>query len=140
MTIQAVLIIKNGTCIFSRQYGDNEKLDTQLVAGFLSAISQFTEQAAGEQLQNIRMDNSTFYSCCCENVQFIFKYDNANKNDVEQISASLQQRFLETFRLPLQNYQGDTAIFEKFAKDADSIVATKGRPIQQKMHDFFVSF
>ena len=140
MSIQAVLIIKNGTCIFSRQYGDDEKLDAQLVAGFLTAVSQFTEQAAGEKLQNIKMDNSSFYSCVDENVQFIYKHDDTKKNELQKIAQTLQKQFLDTFRLPLQNFAGDIGVFEKFAKDADGIIAMKGRRIQQKMHDFFVSF
>jgi hypothetical protein len=110
------------------------------MSGLLTAINLFSENTQGSKLKEITLASSRFSSIFSENIQFVLQHDNVKAQDLERISQEFSSKFLETFRLQLKEFNGDISVFEKFEKDADNILAQKGRPIQQKMHEFFSTF
>ena len=66
--IQAVFVIRDGLCLFSRQY-EEDKLDSDLISGFLGAINLFTESMTnGSALEMITMKRSTFSFTIIDNL------------------------------------------------------------------------
>jgi len=64
------IVLESGVCVFSRNFIES-KIDTQLITGFLSALSAFAIEAVGTGLQSLRLQTGEQLS--------ILKYFGQNK-------------------------------------------------------------
>jgi len=130
--IEAVFVIRNGLCLFSRQYG-KEWLDSDLVSGFLCAINQFTLNATnGSGIEMITMKKSTLSFTMVEEYLFVFKHGNMKNSKLKKVIRVFICKFFEEFEFELERWKGDASVFKGFEQQADKILNMKHDSIYER--------
>ncbi len=124
--IHAIFIIYNGICLFSRQYS-KEYREHDLLASFLMAVNQFARAISHKNLRKLILEDDIFSFSMIDNILFVYIHDDKQDNNLEKISNELSTRFLELYKPELKKWNGEVTGFKKFEKEADNIIAIKGK-------------
>ncbi len=122
-TIQDLWILNNdsGIVVFSRVF--DQKLDTQLFGGFMSALNSFSEELAREGLTSFELSNKKFNILKVGELLFIASSD-AKIKDKKVITELklISQKFYDTYSDILKDWDNDIEVFSDFeAKIEDSL-------------------
>lgn len=135
--IQAVFVIRNGLCLFSRQYGE-KVLDSDLVSGFLGAINAYTESISnGLALEVITMNKTTLSFTIIDELLFVFKHGNMKDSKLKKIVQKFTSNFISSYKSELKDWEGDTSLFDDFEGFADKILINKDVDTPQRIESFF---
>ena len=133
--IQAIFVIYNGVCLFSRQYGKRYQ-ESQLLSAFLMAINQLAREVSHKDLKELVLDEETFSFSMVNNILFVYAHDNIKNSDLIKISDKFSSKFLEVFSSEIENWEGEVSCFEVFNHQADDIVSMKGKSTILEMEQF----
>jgi len=112
------VILQSGVIIFSKTRDSvSEKLQSDLLGGFISALFSFSEQVingeSGAKLKEINFGNQSFYTITKNNTIFTFL--------VTKMSPLLQRymyiivdKFLDKYEHNLKHFDGDLTRFHEF--------------------------
>lgn len=133
--IHAIFIIKDGVCLFSRQYG-KKNIKIHLFSGFLSALMHFAKEVSYKELKKLVIEDDIFSLYLVDNISFVLKHDEMKKSKLEKISYKISNKFFELFNTDFKNWNGEISYFHGFDKDADIILEMKGRSALIEMEKF----
>jgi len=133
--IHAIFIIKDGICLFSRQYS-KKRIKTHLFSGFLSALMQFAKEVSHKDLKKLIIEDDIFSLYLADNISFVIKHDEIKKSKLEKISQKISNKFFECFSADIKNWNGDISCFRKFDEEADKILEIKGGTALIEMEKF----
>ncbi len=133
--IHAVYIVKDGICLFSRQYCE-KKIDSNLFSSFLTALNLFAKEISNKNLKQILIEDDIFTFSIIDDLIFVYNHDKIKDSKLERISNKLSAKFFELFQQELKNWDGEVSRFKKFKKEADEILAMKGESILIEMEKF----
>jgi len=133
--IHAIFIIKDGVCLFSRQYS-KENIKSHLFSGFLSALMQFAKEVSQKDLKKLIIEDDIFSLYLADKISFVFKHDEIKKSKLEKISQKISDKFFECFSAELKDWTGDVSCFRKFDNDADKILEMKDSTALLEMEKF----
>ena len=133
--IHAIFIIKDGVCLFSRQYS-KKSIKTHLFSGFLSALMQFAKEVSHKDLKKLIIEDDIFSLYLADNISFVIKHDEIKKSKLEKISQKISNKFFECFSADIKNWNGDISCFRKFDEEADKILEIKGGTALIEMEKF----
>ncbi len=137
--INAVFIIKKGTCIFSRQYGE-KNIESDRFSALIEGLNSFAENISGGVLQQVILGKDTYYLSVINEILFVYQHDELKSSKLEKISKTFSDKFFELFQMDLIKTENNPAIYVKFESEADNILSMKGKSIHKKMHDFASKF
>jgi len=130
--IEGVFVIRNGLCLFSRQYG-KDRVDSDLVSGFLCAINQFTMNATnGSGIEMITMKKSTLSFTMVKDFLFVFKHGKMKSSKLNKIVKEFTYTFMDEFEFELNHWRGNSSTFKDFACQADKILNNKHDSIYER--------
>ncbi len=133
--IHAMFIIKDGVCLFSRQY-IKKSIKSHLFSGFLSALMHFAKEVSHKDLKKLIIEDDIFSLYLVDNICFVFKHDEMKKSKLEKISREISDKFFSLFNTDLKNWNGEVSCFHKFDDDADKILEMKGGSALIEMEKF----
>ena len=114
-TIQDLWILNNdsGIVVFSRVF--EEKLDTQLFGGFMSALNSFSEELDREGLTSFELSQKRFNILEKGGLLFIVS-SNPNIKEKKVISELklIANKFYESYDGILKNWDNDISVFADF--------------------------
>jgi hypothetical protein len=110
----------SGIVLFHRVF--DEKLDTDLFGGLLSALNSFAEQLTAGGLSNFELAEKSFI--ILKKKRFLFIANSSPKHSQKKVKQELKvlmQRFFQFYPEDvLNNWNGDTSIFYKFDKKIEN--------------------
>ncbi|MFX1258601.1 MAG: hypothetical protein ACFFAN_12120 [Promethearchaeota archaeon] len=133
--IQAVLIIYKGICLFSREYSE-KTIRKHLFSAFFTAINQFAKEVSRKNLKKLIIEDEIFSLSIIGDLLFVYKHDDMKESKLERISHELNTKFLEFFKVELNNWNGEVSIFNNFKEEADKILGMKGKSTLIEMEQF----
>lgn len=114
------ILIEGGVCIYSRVY-DSELADPFLMTSFISAISNFSKEAMGDELRGIESNGRFIFVADHDQIFTVVVADDPN-----EISASLIENigfnFLGKFANMLQESDIEFTMFDSFDEVLDNII------------------
>lgn len=119
--IQDIWIVEDsGIVLFHRVF--NEKVDVTLFGGLLTALNSFAEEITSGGLSNFELAGKKFY--LLKNKNYLFIANASNKYNFKKVKIELSaiiQRFFESYSdVLLNNWNGDTSIFNNFEIEIES--------------------
>jgi len=119
--IRAIYVLaEGGVCIYSKVY-DSALADPLLMSSFISAVTQFSREAMGDELKVIESDDKFVYVLDHDLISIIAVVD-----EPDEISSNLMENiglsFLSKFAGEIHGDLGDIAIFSVFDEMLDKIV------------------
>ncbi len=119
--IRAVyILIDGGICIYSRAY-DKALADPLLISSFISAISQFSREAMGNDLRGIEAEGRFVYILDSDRIVVsvvVDHPDDISANMIEYIALN----FLGKYSNKLGGDTGDPDLFTGFDKVLDKVI------------------
>ena len=101
-------------------------VDEAIFSGFYSALSAFAEELGHGGIETIQMGNVSFYYEHSENLLFAIAADKShNAKDVKLVLTEVKRQFTEKYADRMIDWNGDTALFQKFTQDIEVIVTAK---------------
>ncbi len=95
--IEKLYIIQEGICLYSRELNKNIQ-DTDLVAGFLTAINHFANNLnTGGDLKQIVIGDVTYSLVVLKNLIFAFQLKELNLSLLKFLSKKIIDKFLEMY-------------------------------------------
>lgn len=114
------ILVEGGICIFNRAY-DTALADPMLMSSFVSAVSQFSREAMGDDLKGIESDGRFVFVADHDPITTIVIAD-----DPEEIDASLIDivsiSFLNKYSQELMGDTGMSGQFEDFTDSLDKLI------------------
>lgn len=122
--IEDLYIIRDGICLFSHEIKSG-KQDSQLFAGFLTAINQFANSITeGEKIKQIIIGDSTLSFKIKRDIIFVFKQKDVHPSVLKQVTDEVIEAFFEQFEPHLQKgFDGSIDIFSKFTEPLNEILS-----------------
>lgn len=119
--IRAIYVLaEGGVCIYSKVY-DSALADPLLMSSFISAVTQFSREAMGDELKVIESDDKFVYVLDHDLISIIAVVD-----EPDEISSNLLENiglsFLSKFSGQIHSDLGDISIFSVFDELLDKIV------------------
>ncbi len=116
--ISRILIIASGGLLcYTKTWGIETNVDSDLVSGFLMAISNFAKEIKGGEIKSLNFMNFNFlYEYDQElDCMFVIIIDIEDLEDEARTKLTLMKaEFLTRYRDNLKNWTGDVTIFKKF--------------------------
>ena len=103
-----------GICMFKRVY--DEKVDTQLFSGFISALDTFAITFDEGGLSNFELKGKKFTIIKNDNYLFVANYDkNLSHKKASSELATIVNKFFNTYEFDeITNWKGDVSFFNGF--------------------------
>ena len=119
--IRAIYVLaEGGVCIYSKVY-DSALADPLLMSSFISAVTQFSREAMGDELKVIESDDKFVYVLDHDMISIIAVVD-----EPDEISSNLMENiglsFLSKFAGEIHGDFGDISTFSVFDEMLDKIV------------------
>ncbi len=119
--IRAVyVLVEGGVCIYNRAY-DPSLADPMLMSSFVSAVSQFSKEAMGDDLKGIESDGRFVFVADHDRILTVVIADDPDEVDtslIDYISIS----FLNRYSQELLGDTGKSGQFEDFNEILDRII------------------
>ena len=117
------IIRKSGICLYHKKYG-SLKEEPQSIAGFLTAISMFSNAIVGEKIRIISTDNFKFIFKTDDKLMLTVFTDKSDQNErllemMDIVKIRVFQRFPGIDKII---EKGNLLISERFDSDLDEIV------------------
>ncbi|MFX1297326.1 MAG: hypothetical protein ACFFD2_21035 [Promethearchaeota archaeon] len=118
------IIKKNGICVFHKKFGSLEE-DPQSMAGFLTAISMFSEATVGENIKILETNNFKFTFNSDTKFTFITFTDNSDRHkNIQKLLDNIKNCFYKKFpKLKFLYKSGNLKPFKKFNGDLENIIS-----------------
>lgn len=118
---------KSGICIFNKNYIYLKKKhqSTDLICGFLSAISMLASEAFAEDIKYIKLSNSKLYFKHTINFLFVLSIQNENRFNSHKIKTlinDISELFIFYYDKDFENWDRDIRHFKAFSKYLANIV------------------
>jgi hypothetical protein len=108
--IRAVyILVEGGICIYSRAY-DEALADPLLMSSFISAVTQFSREAMGDELKGIESDGRFVFVSDQDQIDIVIINDDPDEINVNLIE-NIAMSFLGKYSSQLT---GDTGVSEQF--------------------------
>ncbi|MHA2326538.1 MAG: hypothetical protein ACXACB_14115, partial [Promethearchaeota archaeon] len=110
------ILTKNGILLYSEDYIKLET-ETDLLAGFLSAIDSFVMQTTHQEIKSIIMEEKKFsYLVSREKNLMIVINSNLSDNNtlIQNILIKIESKFIDQYEKYLTNFSGITSVYKDF--------------------------
>ena len=111
------MISPGGVLCYSKNFFDEIKIREEIVAGFLSAISDFAEEIKGGKIKTLNFGNFNLIYSYSDEFDFIFVIV-ADKGDIEREIRPkveiMKSEFIGRYRSFLKEWTGNISVFEEF--------------------------
>ncbi|MEX2725071.1 MAG: hypothetical protein Q6366_002225 [Candidatus Freyarchaeota archaeon] len=124
MIYDLYILTKEGLCVLHRKYG-SLNYDETLITGFLSAISSFSRDISGEELELIVMGDKQFVSIPSENMFFVAYSDKGDK--LKSTLLRIREEFIKKYG-NIGAPTIDKSDINEFITILDKIVGKSGEP------------
>lgn len=114
------ILIEGGVCIYNRAY-DTALADPLLMSSFISAVSQFSREAMGDDLKGIESGGRFVFVADHDQISTIVIADDPDEIDASLIDY-ISMNFLNKYSTELQGDTGNPDIFSDFDGVLDRIV------------------
>jgi hypothetical protein len=111
------ILMQEGTVVFKQVF--DEKVDSQLFGGFMSALNSFASQISQDGLNNFELGDKRFYLVKKNGMMFIAnsRINVKVKNAIKELE-SIIDRFFKMFPPEiLSAWNGDLSFFDSFKVD-----------------------
>ncbi|MHA2006706.1 MAG: TRASH domain-containing protein [Candidatus Hodarchaeales archaeon] len=118
------ILTKNGILLYSEDYIKLET-ETDLLAGFLSAIDSFVMQTTHQEIKSIIMEEKKFsYLVSREKNLMIVINSNLSDNNtlIQNILIKIESKFIDQYEKYLTNFSGITSVYKDFDPILEKIV------------------
>lgn len=131
-----ILEPNSGICIFEENYEDitTEGTSIEVIAGFLSAILSFADEAFAETIQHIKFSNKKIFFELTDYALFVVAIKDErkiNSNNTYELIKEISNQFYSQFREALEHWNGNINQFDSFSESLKLI--TKRKPTQIKI-------
>lgn len=131
--IQDLWILKEGLVIFKRVF--DEKIQDQLLGGFMSALTSFAQQIDKEGLSSFTIGDRTWYLKKQDGILFIANAGEKAKpkkiiGELDQIASKFRQKYPKEL---VGSWNGDVSFFNSFEDEIEDSIET---PLE-KLKDSF---
>ena len=119
--LQDIWIISEGGIVLYHRVFD-EKIDSQLFGGLMSALNTFAEELAHEGLSNFELEQKRYTFTRKNSLLFIANSSKKikDKKVMEELSFIID-RFFELYsKEAIDNWEGDTSTFLDFEKEIEN--------------------
>ena len=134
--INAIYIIYDGICLFSRQYNEKYIKKDHILSTFLTAVNQVVQELTHKSLERLILEDDIFSFSIIDNILFVYTHNDLKDSDLEKISRNVSSKFLELYGNELKNWNGEISIFNNFKDEADKIIEMRGKSTMIKMENF----
>lgn len=124
--INSVFIIHDsGLCLLSRSYEADSEYKTDLLSGFLAAVSSFAKNMIGEEVREIRMENDTIiYEPKGRITLAIVKSGKKiTKKKMNTILNKIHSVFLDQYHEHLKQEILEPSVFDSFSRVIDELLS-----------------
>lgn len=125
------ILADSGIVLFHRVF--DEKVDATLFGGLLSALNSFAEEISRGSLSNFEMGNKRFSILKKKNYLFISNASKKlNPKKVNQELEKMMNKFFDVYpEEVLNNWNGDTSLFNSFEKQIDESLEGMIKKLEQ---------
>ncbi len=114
------VLVEGGVCIYNRAY-DTALADPMLMSSFVSAVSQFSREAIGDDLKGIESDGRFVFVADHNPITTIVIADDPDEIDASLIDI-VSISFLNKYSQELMGDVGKSGQFEDFSEALDKII------------------
>jgi hypothetical protein len=117
-------MLTHGVVIFKRVY--DERVDSQLFGGFMSALNSFASQIDEGGISNFELGTKKFILRRKNDLVFIANCDTKEKNkNAEKELENVVERFFKRYPEDMvKNWSGNAAFFDEFTSDIEASLQT----------------
>jgi hypothetical protein len=128
--IKEILIINDGGIgLFYQNFEEQAKVDCQVMAGFLSAIQNFAQNCAEDQLQAIVSDKDQYTFHNAKNYSVVIKASRkVSVKTLEEKIAQLKQDFEAIYREYLERQEVNSEKYNGFEEVIMNVFEIKEKP------------
>ena len=124
-----MIINQAGLALFYNNFKEEEKVgDEQSLASYFDIICRFTKRNFKESLRVLMLDSFIFFFYTHKSqYHLVLKCKNRNydKKELEIISASIIEKFLEKYCNDLEEFNGEISHFKSFTAELTEITSSK---------------
>ena len=118
---------KSGICIFNKNFTSLEKkhLSTDLICGFLSAISMLASEAFAENIKYIKLSNSKLNFKYTTNFLFVLSIHNENRftsHTIKTLFNDISDLFIFYYDKDFESWDRDIRQFKAISKHLATLV------------------
>jgi hypothetical protein len=126
------IVHTDGKCLYYREYRDLN-INEQLFSGFLVAIVSFSKEISHRQLRSINLEDMTlYYKNTDRKIVFVVAADADDREaKIWEKLDLIEEAFFREFGEVLLTWDNDISVFQKFNKELDAILNSKGLKIPQ---------
>lgn len=129
MILELMIINQAGLALFYHNFKEEEKVgDEQSLASYFDIICRFTKRNFKESLRVLMLDSFIFFFYTHKSrYHLVLKCKNGNydKKELELISASIIEKFLEKYCNDLEEFNGEISHFKSFTAELTEITSSK---------------
>jgi hypothetical protein len=134
--INAIYIIYDGICLFSRQYNEKYIKKDHILSTFLTAMNQVVQELTHKSLERLILEDDIFSFSVIDDILFVYTHNDIKDSDLEKISRNVSTKFLDLYGNELKNWNGEISIFNNFKEEADKIIEMNGKSTMIEMENF----
>ncbi len=118
------IVKKNGICVFHKKFGSLEE-EPQSIAGFLTAISMFSNSIIGEDIKILATNSFKFIFKSDDKFTFITFADNTDgQEDIQVVLENIKNSFYQRFPDINNEYdRGRLNYYEAFNYELEKIIS-----------------
>jgi hypothetical protein len=118
---------KSGICIFNKNFKclGKKHLSTDLICGFLSAISMLASEAFTENIKYIKLSNSKLHFKYTMNFLFVLSVYNENRftsRTIKSLINDISNLFIFYYDKDFESWDRDLRQFKGFSKNLATLV------------------
>ena len=123
----------SGICVLNRMYQHDTKIDPDLFSGFITAMFNFSEEIAGEQVKNISMGNKRLFYRTTETLILVLQAGDIKEKVINPYFGQIINAFIdEGYESKMITDPSNLTLLEPFLTTLDSIIQQEAKPIEEE--------
>ncbi|MHC1591502.1 MAG: hypothetical protein ACXQS8_05410 [Candidatus Helarchaeales archaeon] len=119
------IILESGVSLFQKNFGDETKLDENLISGLFLALTNFAKSAGAGDLDSINLKKIKFiYQHAGEIIVVLGADPDDDSEAIKEQLDRISKEFLKRYQKDLENWDGELARFRAFSEFIDEWHAT----------------
>ena len=125
---------KSGVCLLHVSLTPyNGGMDSNLIAGFLSAVAQFGKEVEKSEIKQIEFEGRKVVYCSSGDILFAVRTDVSSQNsNIQKILEEVSRRFVTRYNKHLENWDGDIKVYSPFQKEVLKIIRKYESPPEEE--------
>ena len=133
--VHSVWIINKGSgiCVMNRMYKEDTKIDPDLFSGFITAMFNFSEEIAGEQVKNISMGSKRLFYRTTKTLIVVLQAGDVKEKVINPYFSEIIKTFVEEgYESMMQKEPSNLTHFNPFVSSLDKIIQQEAAPVVEE--------